>query len=434
MKMLNKLLILSLAFVAISLVSCDKEEDCTTTCGADEVLTAECTCVKLNTSNVVKVSANITANTSWTKDKEYHLTTRVIVTNGATLTIQAGTVIKGEAGSGANATALIIARGAKIIANGTAAEPIIFTSVADEIKSGQIDSPNMDVNLNGLWGGLLVLGKAPISAAGGAEAVQIEGIPASDVNGLYGGTVANDNSGELTYISIRHGGANIGEGNEINGLTLGGVGNATKVENIEIISNQDDGLEIFGGTVNVKNVIVWNAGDDQIDMDQAWTGTLDNFIAILGADSDHGLELDGPEGTLKGAFTLKNGTLKGKGASVTTNGEYADLRDKVECTIENVYFFDFSTSADFELDNAGVSDNWAAGKIVLKNLEFNVSHLASGNNTLAAIFKDDGGRDAEFNTAAETFAKLVSTKTTGADKSKFANWTITDKKAQLTGF
>jgi hypothetical protein len=434
MRMLNKFLFLSLAFLAVTFMSCEKEDECTLTCNADEVLSAECTCVKLNTSNIVKVSANITANTSWTKDKEYHLTTRVVVTSGATLTIQAGTVIKGEAGSGANATALIIARGAKIIANGTATEPIIFTTVADEIKTGLIDSPNMDPSLNGLWGGLLILGKAPISGKGGAEAVQIEGIPASDVNGLYGGTVANDNSGELTYISIRHGGANIGEGNEINGLTLGAVGNGTKVENIEIISNQDDGLEIFGGSVNVKNVIVWNAGDDQIDMDQAWTGTLDNFIAILGADSDHGLELDGPEGTVTGAFTIKNGSMKGKGAAATVNGEYADLRDKVECTIENMYFFDFSPSSDFELDNAGVSDNWSAGKIVFKNLEFNVSALTTGNTTLGAIFKDDGGRDAELNTAADSFGKIVTTRTTGADKSKFANWTISDKKGQLTGF
>lgn len=159
-------------------------------------------------------------------------------------------------------------------------------------------------------GGLLILGKAPISGSGSAEAVQIEGIPASDVNGLFGGTDPADNSGELTYISIRHGGANIGEGNEINGLTLGGVGSGTKVENIEIISNQDDGLEVFGGSVNIKNVIVWNAGDDQIDCDQAWTGTLDNFIAILGTDSDHGLEFDGPEGSRTGSFTVKNGSLK----------------------------------------------------------------------------------------------------------------------------
>ncbi|MBK6362091.1 MAG: hypothetical protein IPF52_00810 [Saprospiraceae bacterium] len=87
-----------------------------------------------------------------------------------------------------------------------------------------------------------------------------------------------------------------------------------------------------------------------------------------------------------------------------------------------------------ELDNAGVSDNWAAGKIVLKNLEFNVSHLTSGNTTLDAIFKDDGGRDAEFNTAAAGFAKIVTAKTTGANKSAFTGWSVSDKKGQLAEF
>jgi hypothetical protein len=435
MKTFNKLLLLAFAALSIGLGSCDKEDECTLTCGTDEVLTADCTCVKINASNEVKVTSNITANTTWTKDKIWILTTRITVAPGVTLTIEPGTIVKGEAGSGANATALLVPRGAKLIAKGTAASPIIFTSVADEIQPGQIESPNLDNSVNGLWGGLIVLGRAPISGSGSAEAVQIEGIPASDVNGLYGGTDPNDNSGEFTYISIRHGGANIGEGNEINGLTLGGVGSATLVENIEIISNQDDGLEIFGGTVNVKNVIVWNAGDDQFDMDQAWTGTLENFIAILGSDSDHGLEFDGPEGSRTGGFTVKNGSLKGKGnGTAITNGEYADFRDKLECTLENVYFFNFSTSSDFELDNAGVSDNWASGKIVLKNLEFNVSHLTSGNTTLDAIFKDDGGRDAEFNTAAAGFAKIVTAKSTGANKSAFTGWTVSDKKGQLTDF
>ncbi|MBK6362535.1 MAG: hypothetical protein IPF52_03190 [Saprospiraceae bacterium] len=155
----------------------------------------------------------------------------------------------------------------------------------------------------------------------------------------------------------------------------------------------------------------------------------------MGTDSDHGLEFDGPEGSRTGSFTVKNGSLKGKGnGTAITNGEYADFRDKLECTLENVYFFNFSTSSDFELDNAGVSDNWSAGKIVLKNLEFNVSHLTSGNTTLDAIFKDDGGRDAEFNTAAAGFAKIVTAKTTGANKSAFTGWSVSDKKGQLAEF
>jgi hypothetical protein len=313
--MLNKFLILSLAFVAFTFISCDKEDDCTLTCNADEVLSAECTCVKLNTSNEVRVTTNVTANTTWTKDKVYILATRVTVTSGATLTIQAGTIIKGEAGTGANATALLVARGGKLIAEGTAAAPIIFTSIADELSpadvaAGNFGSPNLSSDVNGLWGGVIVLGKAKISASkdnGDVSEVQIEGIPTSDPNGLYGGAVDNDNSGILKYISIRHGGANIGNGNEINGLTLGGVGNGTVIENIEIVSNQDDGIEWFGGTVNVKNVVVWNVGDDGIDTDQSWAGTLDNFVVI--ASTGHCFELDGPEGTYMAGHTIQNGSI-----------------------------------------------------------------------------------------------------------------------------
>src|SRR5690606_21337483 len=185
---------------------------------------------------------------------------RLFVNDGTTLTMEPGVIIKGEAGTGTNATALVVARGAKIHAEGTPSQPIIFTSVADEIEPGMIVSPNLDPDINGLWGGLIVLGQAPISVSSNASDFQIEGIPPSDVRGLYGGNNPEDNSGVLTYISIRHGGANIGEGNETNGLPLGGVRRGTIIENIEGVAKQDDGIEWFGGTVNVKNAVVWNAG------------------------------------------------------------------------------------------------------------------------------------------------------------------------------
>lgn len=159
----------------------------------------------------VKVVQNISANTTWTKDKVYELAGRVTVLSGATLTIEAGTIIKGQAGTGANATALLIARGGKIMAEGTETMPIIFTSVADEITpadvaAGNFASPNLDPDINGLWGGVIILGKAPISASnssGDLSEVQIEGIPTSDPNGLYGGSDAADNSGVFKYVSIR---------------------------------------------------------------------------------------------------------------------------------------------------------------------------------------------------------------------------------------
>lgn len=273
----------------------------------------------------VVLRSNITTDTRWTADKIYVLGGRITVVSGVTLTIEPGTIIKGQAGTGANATALLVARGGKLMAEGTAAKPIIFTSVADEISqddiaAGKFASPNLAPDVNGLWGGVIILGRAPISASnasGDISEVQIEGIPTSDPNGLYGGNNAADNSGVIKYISIRHGGTNIGNGNEINGLTLGGVGSGTVIENVEVVANQDDGIEWFGGSVNVSNVVVWNVGDDGIDTDQAWTGTLTNF-AVITVDG-HNFELDGPEGSLAGSHIIQNGYVNANGAEDLIN-------------------------------------------------------------------------------------------------------------------
>jgi len=303
-------------------------------CGGDEPIDPQ------PTQNRI-VNTNIKQNTTWYADTIYQLGGRITVEDGATLTIQAGTIIKGEAGTGANATALLIARGGKLIAEGTASMPIIFTSVADEISqediaAGNFASPNLDPDVNGLWGGVIVLGNAPISASnttGDVSSVQIEGIPTSDQNGLYGGTNTHDNSGILKYISIRHGGANIGSGNEINGLTLGGVGFGTTIENIEVVANQDDGIECFGGTVNLTNVVSWNVGDDGFDTDQSWSGTLDNFVIINPAG--HMFELDGPEGTYAAGHIIKNGNVYVGGGQDLINVDNNSIVDLVD-----IYFTD----------------------------------------------------------------------------------------------
>ena len=302
-----KKLILTGAIAASFFMSCQKEgcTDPLATNYNEKAQKDDGTCSYDTPQNSNYLTGTITENTVLTADKIWILGGRVTVANGVTLTIEPGTIIKGESGSGANAAVLIIARGGKLMAEGTADLPIIFTSIADEIEVGGFVSPNLEPDFNGLWGGLIICGNAPISAD--ADAVQIEGIPASDQNGLYGGNNPTDNSGVLRYISIRHGGANIGSGNEINGLTLGGVGNGTTIEHIEIVGNQDDGIEFFGGTVNVSNTVVWNAGDDSYDVDQSWAGTLNNWIEI-GA-GDHALELDGAEGTLVADFSLTNGTF-----------------------------------------------------------------------------------------------------------------------------
>lgn len=375
-------------------------------------------------SNVF-VNGNITANTTWATGKVYVLSGRITVTTGATLTIQPGVIVKGEVGTGANASALVIARGAKINAVGTATQPIIFTSVADEIKPGQIASPNMDPTLEGLWGGILILGNAKGSFAGGVTEIQIEGIPASDTNGLYGGSNDADNSGVLKYISIRHGGANIGEGNEINGLTLGGVGSGTVIENIEVVANQDDGIEWFGGTVSVKNALVWNSGDDALDTDQAWAGTLDNFIVICGTNTDHALEIDGPEGTYNAAHTVKNGSVKGHPKS-----EFGDYRAGARGSFENIYFFNFPAPTDD--NNAGRGDLSLSGDLTIANFTGGILKFSK----LEATLKDGVTLTTAFRNGTSAHAATVALKanTGGTTKAVFAGWTWADAANALTDF
>lgn len=371
----------------------------------------------------VLITSNITTNTTWETGKIYVLGGRIAVTAGNTLTIEPGVVIKGEVGSGSNATSLVIARGAKINAVGTASSPIIFTTIADELAPGEVASPNLEPNLAGLWGGLIILGNAQGSFAGDVTEIQIEGIPASDTNGLYGGTANDDDSGVLRYVSIRHGGANIGEGNEINGLTLGGVGSSTVIENVEVIGNQDDGIEFFGGTVNVTNAIVWNAGDDAIDTDQAWAGTLDNFIVITGSETDHALEIDGPEGSFNAGHMLINGSVKGNDSA-----ELADFRDGARGTFENIYFFGFADPAatdgrgDLSLSGDKTLATFADGSLKFAKLE---ATLAEGVS-LETVFK---AGTAEFASSVASGANTV-----GASKAEFATWTWADAAGELSDF
>jgi hypothetical protein len=410
MKNVNlKLSVLMLSALTLGAVSCQKEgcTDSTATNYDEKAKKDDGSCIAATEETTLNITSNITTNTTWETGKVYVLKSRIAVVSGVTLTIEPGVIIKGDVGTGANATALIIARGGKIMAEGTASSPIIFTSTADNIMPGEINSPNLSAELNGLWGGLIVLGNAPISAD--AESVQIEGIPASDQNGLYGGTNSTDNSGVIKYVSIRHGGANIGEGNEINGLTLGGVGSGTTIDHVEVVANQDDGIEFFGGSVNVSNALVYNAGDDAIDTDQAWSGTLDNFIVIGGGDEC--FELDGPEGTLEGKHTIKNGTVKVNGASGIVDN---DANSHVD--MSNVYFFD--------LDLAVAGQDFDELPTVYTSVFSNLQATLPAGTVLTDFFKK--GSDA--------FVTSVSTRTVGATKSEFTGWTFTDANGELSGF
>lgn len=421
---MRKLNLLVLALFSISLFACDDDDDGDSNGGGPD--------------EGVSVTENITEDETWTSDNVYVLGDRISVTNGATLTIEPGTIIKGEEGQQANAKALVIADDGKINAEGTAEEPIIFTSVADEISPGEVQSPNLSPDRSGLWGGVLVLGKAPISAETNEDGQRsVEGIPTNDPTSFFGGSNPSHSSGTLKYVSIRHGGTNIGQGNEINGLTLGGVGTGTTVENIEVVANQDDGIECFGGTVNITNALVWNQEDDAYDMDQAYQGTIDNIIAVEGAKSDHGFELDGPEGSKEGTYTLKNATIKG---FADGPNEYADLRDGCSTFLENIYFTNFPADATFEINDKETSENYLnKGKVKLTNIEINVDHIDDGNTTLDEIFKADTVDNDERTFTTPTFeekapdAEIVSggPKDAGADKAPL-QWTWGAKAGGLS--
>ena len=374
----------------------------------------------------ITVSGNITSNTTWSKDKIVYLDGRVIVQSPAVLTIEAGTIIKGKAGSDANASVLIIGVGAQINATGTVSEPIIFTGEDDQIVPGQIESPNLTVNHKGLWGGLIVLGDAPVSPSTGTTA-EIEGIPAGTAGTTYGGSDVSDNSGTIKYVSIRHGGVIIGSGNEINGLTLAGVGNGTTIDHVEVYANLDDGIEFFGGSVNVNDAIVVKIDDDSYDVDQSYSGTVTNFVAIVsptaGGDA---FEIDGPEGSSNsaGQFTFNKGYVVGSGSSTTiSNGNFAVFKSKAQGTFQNIHFTGFKSGALVKVLGADAYANYAgtgSSTLTISNNTFNVS-------SLSGVLSSDQAFDATtFNSANSTSTGITS----GVDMSQFAGWSLASNTAQ----
>ena len=368
---------------------------------------------------LVQKFGTITTNERWTADNIYVLNGKVVVDEGVTLTIDAGTIIKGAQGQGSLASALVVDQGGKVEANGTATQPIIMTSILDQIQPGQINSPNLTINDTGLWGGLIILGRAPISVSGDVETAQIEGIPATDPFGQYGGTIANDNSGIYRYISVRHGGITIGSDNEINGITMGGVGSATIMENLEVVANQDDGFEWFGGTVNGSNLITYGHGDDGFDADQAWSGTVTNGLVIQTTESGSALELDGPEGSAatEAGYTFNNVTLVG---APSTNAFIADCRDGLIANLNNVLVYNFGTESKVRISGADSQTEFANDRITFSNWQVVLPNgVAVGDLITGAL----PGDEVKFTNNASGIANAGAA-TVGANTTVFNAWTF----------
>jgi hypothetical protein len=250
-----------------------------------------------------------------------------------TLNIQAGVVVFASSGN----DYLVVNRGSRINAVGSATQPIIFTARAN------IEGTATDSSM-GLWGGIILLGRAPISdcntgVAGGSAACQqvIEGTTGS----LYGGNVATDNSGTMRFVQIRYSGFAIAPGNELQGLTMGGVGSNTTIDHVQIHNSSDDGIEIFGGRVNARHIVISGADDDGLDTDLGYRGTI-QFVIGVQRDSQNGdsmIEADsnGNEDALPRQYTrvsnatfVQRSTVQGGNAILLRGGtDYALLNSVV---------------------------------------------------------------------------------------------------------
>jgi len=321
-----------------------------------------------------------TGNKTFTSDKVWILDGMVFVNKGQTLKIEAGTVIKGKPGQGETASALIVARGAKIDARGTAAKPIIFTALADDLN-GSVQKTD-----RGLWGGVILLGAAKINTIPNRK--NIEGIPTTESRGEYGGDDDHDNSGIMQYVSIRHGGTSIGAGNEINGLTFGAVGDGTTIDHIEVFANNDDGYEWFGGSVNTSYMIAAYCKDDAFDWDQGFRGKGQFWLAVQDPNAGDRLgELDGadePEDGLPlGGGNVYNGTFVGRGAQ---GSRALTFRANGGGSFKNCIFVNQKKGVDIELkESLSAPSSWKRFKdqelLVENNMFFDVA-----DNTDTGVF------------------------------------------------
>lgn len=219
--------------------------------------------VSASFAQIVNISGNITSNRTLTNNSIYKLSGFVRVAENATLTIEPGTIIVGENSSQGT---LIINKGGKLVAKGTSAQPIIFTSEFALSGSGRTPA-------SGDWGGIIILGNARINVAGGTAAIEGPG-------DTYGGNNNEDSSGVLEYVRIEYPGIAFSLNNEINGLTFGGVGSKTVVNHVQVSYSGDDSFEFFGGTVNAKNLIAYRGYDDDFDTDFGYSGKLQFLVSL----------------------------------------------------------------------------------------------------------------------------------------------------------
>lgn len=405
---------------------------------------------------IVEVSGRITTDQTWTSDKIYKLNgfvyvgSDVIPTGGtspvigatATLTIQPGTVIMGETSSPVGS--LIISRGSRIVANGTAAQPIVFTS---EKAPG--------TKRSGDWGGIVICGRSNNNLSGvlGTGIAELEG----GYQGYHGGgttPILDDNSGTLNFVRIEFAGFPIQPNQEINGLTLGSVGTGTTISNVQVTYANDDSFEWFGGTVNCTNLIAYKGIDDDFDTDNGYSGRVQFGLGIRDAiisdqSGSNGFEADndgaGSNNQPWTTATFSNMTIIGPKAtsSLTIGVQFqngAHLRRNVKEKIINSFITAYPTGIFIDGSAGAVTNaiqNAGSGDLVLRNNILSGVQNWGGNGFGAATTADEATVSGlpyspNSNAAAPPRGRVISAGTIASGSNPFSNGVFTVTEQQIT--
>jgi hypothetical protein len=310
-----------------------------------------------------QLTGDVTTNVTLAAGAEYVLSGRVRIgvdnATSATLTVQPGVTIYGKSG----ADFLVVTRGSKIVAEGTAANPITMTSVQDVIGSP---------TAAGQWGGLVLLGNAPSNKCADVNNC---GLAAEGDAGPYGGPNAADSSGSLNYVVVKHAGYEVIPDNELNGITFAGVGSGTKCSNIQVHQNVDDGVEFFGGSVSCKNVVLTSNGDDSVDWADGWSGKLQFVLVKHAADNakaNRGIEGDNDASNFTATPvsnpTIANMTIIGNTFDGTDDSEGVLLRAGTNAQLANFVITGPTGMGEcLEIESAPSLALAAAGSLTMTN-------------------------------------------------------------------
>lgn len=322
------------------------------------------------TSNVI--GGTLTEDLELLTGIEYSLESALIVPEGFTLTINPGVVVRAATGSDVY---IAVLQGGIINAEGTSSNPIVFTSSSSTPNPGD-------------WGGLIVLGRAPINS------VTSGGSSTSEIGQLsYGGSDANDNSGIIRYVRVEYSGGAADAASENNGFTFYAVGNGTTIEFIQAFEGADDGIEFFGGTVNANNVSVVGSQDDSVDWTEGYTGTLTDVYIEHRQSHDKGIEGDGfntdignnSDPVFWSAPTINNLTIVGLGSS--NENEAIRLRAGTRAIFTNVLLDGFAEGYDLDDDETGAGV--LNGNTSVTDISFTDVILNLKNDTNAAFTDAD---------------------------------------------